>query len=98
MYRIVTREDLTPEIHLFEIEAPAVAAKAQAGQFVMVRMDDKGERIPLTIADWDRDKGTVTVVFMEVGKTTRKLATIKAGDSLANFVGPLGLPTHVHRY
>jgi len=97
MYRIVTREDLTPEIHLFEIDAPAVARKAQAGQFVVVRPDEKGERIPLTIADWNRQKGTVTVVFMEVGKTTRNMATLKAGESLANFAGPLGLPTHIEK-
>ena len=97
MYQIVTREDLTPEIHLFEIDAPDVAKKAQAGQFVIVRADETGERIPLTIADWDRDKGTVTVVFMEVGKTTRKLATLKAGESVANFAGPLGLPTHIEK-
>jgi ferredoxin--NADP+ reductase len=98
MYQIVTREDLTPEIHLFEIMAPDVAKKAQAGQFVVIRVDDKGERIPLTIADWNRQKGTVTVVFMEVGKTTRKMATVKAGESIANFAGPLGLPTHIDNY
>jgi len=98
MYRIVTREDLTPEIHLFEIAAPDVARKAQAGQFVVVRADETGERIPLTIADWNREKGTVTVVFMEVGKTTRKLATFKAGESIANFAGPLGLPTHIEKF
>jgi NAD(P)H-flavin reductase len=98
MYRIVTREDLTPEIHLFEIAAPDVARKAQAGQFVVVRADETGERIPLTIADWNREKGTVTVVFMEVGKTTRKFATFKAGESIANFAGPLGLPTHIEKF
>src|SRR4030043_1395691 len=98
MYKILHREDLTPEIHLFEIAAPEVARKAQAGQFVIIRGDEKGERIPLTIADWDRDKGTVTVVFMEVGKTTRKLATVKAGEYIANFAGPLGLPTHIENY
>ncbi|MBE0480547.1 MAG: sulfide/dihydroorotate dehydrogenase-like FAD/NAD-binding protein [Dehalococcoidia bacterium] len=98
MYRILVREDLTPEIHLFEIAAPEVASKAQAGQFIILRTDETGERIPLTIADWDRQKGTVTVVFMEVGKTTRELATLKAGDSLANFAGPLGLPTHIENY
>ena len=98
MYQIVTREDLTPEIHLFEVDAPEVAQKAKAGQFVVVRADETGERIPLTIADWNRDKGTVTVVFMEVGKTTRKLATLKAGESVANFAGPLGLPTHIEKF
>ena len=98
MYQILAREDLTPEIHLFEIAAPEVARKAQAGQFVVIRVDEKGERIPLTIADWDREKGTITVVFMEVGKTTRKLATLKAGESVASFTGPLGLPTHIERF
>ena len=71
MYRILRREDLTPLIHLFKIEAPAVARKAQPGQFVMIRIDEKGERIPVTVADWDRAEGSVTVVFMEVGTTTR---------------------------
>jgi len=97
VYEIVAREDLTPEIHLFEIAAPEVANKAQAGQFVVVRVDETGERIPLTIADWDREKGTVTVVVMEVGKTTRKLATVKAGQAIANLAGPLGLPTHIDK-
>jgi ferredoxin--NADP+ reductase len=97
MYQIVAKEDLTPQIHLLEIHAPDVAKKAQAGQFVVIRLDEKGERIPLTIADWNRQKRTVTVVFMEVGKTTRKLATVKAGDSIANFAGPLGLPTHIEK-
>ena len=98
MYQIVRREDLTPEIHLFEIAAPEVARKAKAGQFVVIRIDERGERIPLTIADWNLKKGTVTVVFMEVGKTTRKLATLKAGESIANFAGPLGVPTHIDNF
>ena len=98
MYQIVAKEDLTPQIHLLEIDAPDVAKKAQAGQFVVVRLDEKGERIPLTIADWNRQKRTVTVVFMEVGKSTQKLATVRAGDSIANFVGPLGLPTHIDKF
>ncbi|MDY6834907.1 MAG: sulfide/dihydroorotate dehydrogenase-like FAD/NAD-binding protein [Chloroflexota bacterium] len=98
MYRIMHKEDLTPNIHLFKMEAPSVAKKAQAGQFVVVMIDDKGERIPLTIADWDRDEGSVTVVFMEVGKTTQKMATLNAGDHLDAFIGPLGLPTHIDKY
>ncbi len=97
MYQIVAKEDVTPQIHLLEIHAPDVAKKAQAGQFVVIRLDEKGERIPLTIADWNRQKRTVTVVFMEVGKTTRKLANVKAGDSIANFVGPLGRPTRIEK-
>ena len=98
MYRITLREDLVPSIHLFKIEAPAVARKAQAGQFVVVRVDEKGERIPLTIADWNRDEGSITIVLMEVGATTRKLAQLEVGDSIANFVGPLGLPAHVEKF
>ena len=98
MYRILEREDLVPGIHLFEVEAPAVARKGQAGQFIVLRVDERGERIPLTIADWDREKGSVTIVFMEVGATTQKLAQLKAGDCIANFTGPLGLPTHIENY
>ncbi len=98
MYKILLRENLVPNIHLFKVEAPAVARKAQAGQFVMVRVDERGERIPLTIADWDRDEGSITIVFMEVGTTTRKLATVKAGDSIATFVGPLGKPSEIERF
>lgn len=98
MYRILLREDLVPNIHLFKIEAPAVAKKAQPGQFVIIRIDEKGERIPVTVADWDRAEGSVTVVFMEVGTTTRRLATLKSGDSVLDFVGPLGLPTHIDSY
>ncbi|MFH1662611.1 MAG: sulfide/dihydroorotate dehydrogenase-like FAD/NAD-binding protein, partial [Chloroflexota bacterium] len=89
MYKILLRQDLVPNIHLFKIAAPAVANKAQAGQFVVIRIDEKGERIPLTIADWDRKEGSVTIVFMEVGATTQRLAALKAGDSIANFIGPL---------
>jgi ferredoxin--NADP+ reductase len=92
------RQDLVPNIHLFKLDAPAIAKKAQPGQFVVVRIDEKGERIPLTIADWDRKEGSVTIVFMEVGATTHRLATLKAGDSIANFVGPLGVPTHIEKF
>ena len=98
MYKILKREDLVPNIHLFEVDAPAVARKAQAGQFVVLRVDERGERFPLTIADWDRDKGTITIVFMEVGTSTRKLAQLQAGDSILDFIGPLGLPTHIDKF
>lgn len=98
MYEIIGRETLVPNNYLFKVEAPAVAQKARAGQFIIIRIDEVGERIPLTIADWDREEGSVTVVFMEVGATTRKLAQLKAGDTIANFVGPLGLPTHIERF
>ena len=95
MYQILLKQDLVPNVHLFKIAAPAVAKKAQAGQFVVIRIDEKGERIPLTIADWDEKEGSVTIVFMEVGTTTQRLALLKTGDSVANFVGPLVLPTHI---
>lgn len=98
MYRILEREDLTPTIHLLKIEAPRVARKAQAGQFVILHHGEEGERIPLTIADWDRAEGTVTVVFMEVGTSTRKFAQFGAGDVVDDFVGPLGKPTEIENY
>jgi NAD(P)H-flavin reductase len=98
LFKIIHNEDLTPAVHLFEIEAPEIARKAQAGQFVIVMADEKGERIPLTVADWNIEKGTITIIFMEVGKTTCKLATLRAGDSIAHLVGPLGLPTHIEKF
>jgi ferredoxin/flavodoxin---NADP+ reductase len=98
VYKILAREDLTPVVHLFKIEAPEVAQKAQPGQFVVVRIDEKGERIPLTFADWDTQAGTVTIIFMEVGATTCRLARLNAGDSILNFVGPLGIPTHIEKF
>lgn len=98
MYKILLREDLVPNVHLYKIEAPAVAKKAQPGQFIVIRIDEKGERIPLTIADWDREEGSVTVIVMEVGTTTQRLAQLGTGDSIADFVGPLGLPTHIDNY
>jgi ferredoxin--NADP+ reductase len=98
LYQILERQDLAPKIHLFRVAAPKVASKAQAGQFVIMRIDDSGERIPLTIADWDRKEGSITVVFMEVGTSTHRLAQLKAGDAITDFVGPLGLPTHIERF
>ncbi len=97
MYRILMREDLAPKIHLLKVKAPDVARKAQAGQFVVIRIDEKGERIPLTLADWDEKEGSVTIIFMEVGATTYRLGLLEAGDSMANLVGPLGLPSHVEQ-
>ncbi|MBA7627374.1 Dihydroorotate dehydrogenase B (NAD(+)), electron transfer subunit [subsurface metagenome] len=98
MYKILLKQDLVPQIHLFKMEAPAVAKKARAGQFVVVRIDEKGERIPLTIADWDEKEGTVTIVFMEVGATTARLALLKEGDAIADFVGPLGVPAEIEKF
>ncbi len=98
MYKVLLKQDLVPNIHLFKVAAPAVAKKAQPGQFVVIRIDEIGERIPLTIADWDGKKGSVTIVFMEVGTTTHRLALLKAGDFIADFIGPLGLPTHIEKF
>jgi ferredoxin--NADP+ reductase len=98
LYEILEKIDLTPLVHLFKIKAPKVASKAQAGQFIILRHGETGERIPLTLADWNKDEGSVSVVFMEVGLTTRKLATLKAGDAITDFAGPLGLPTHIASY
>jgi ferredoxin--NADP+ reductase len=98
MFRIISRETLGTKIHLFKIEAPAIARKALAGQFVVIRIDERGERIPLTLADWDGKEGSVTVVLMEVGATTFRLALLKAGDFIADFVGPLGVPSHIDKF
>ncbi|HEY93137.1 MAG TPA: sulfide/dihydroorotate dehydrogenase-like FAD/NAD-binding protein [Dehalococcoidia bacterium] len=98
MYKILLKQDLVPNIHLFKVAAPNVAKKAQPGQFVVIRIDEKGERIPLTIADWDEEEGSVTIVFMEVGTTTHRLALLEDGDFIANLVGPLGLPTHIDKF
>jgi NAD(P)H-flavin reductase len=95
MPRVVRRERLVPNIHLLEVEAPEIARKCRPGQFVMVMPDARGERIPLTIADWDRERGTVVSVFMAVGTTTRKLALLEAGDTVPIFAGPLGLPSEI---
>ena len=98
MYKILEKKKLVPNIHLFKVAAPAIAKKTQAGQFVVVRIDEKGERIPLTIADWDEKEGSITVVFMEVGTTTGKLALLEIGDSITDLIGPLGLPSHIEKF
>ena len=98
MYEILAREDLNPSIHLIKLKSPEIAKKAQAGQFVIIRAEERGERIPLTIADWDKDEGSITVVFMEVGATTKKLTLLHAGDSLLDVVGPLGCPSEVEKF
>jgi len=95
MNKIVRRESLNPTVTLLEIEAPFVAAKAEPGQFIILRVDAEGERIPLTIADYDRKKGTVTIIFQIVGATTEKLNHKMEGDYIQDFVGPLGKPTEV---
>ena len=92
-YKIVKKADLNSQIYLMEIEAPLVARKAAPGQFVILRMDEKGERVPFTIADFDKEKGTVTVIIQAVGKTTRDLSKLNEGDTILDFAGPLGMPT-----
>lgn len=90
MYKIVNARELTKNIYLMDVEAPRVARHCEPGQFVIVRMDEDGERIPLTICDYDREKGTVTIVFQSVGAATKMMAHLQAGDSFHDFVGPLG--------
>lgn len=90
MYRIVEAKELVPNIYMMVVEAPRVAAKCNPGQFLIVRTDEKGERIPLTICDYDRAKGTVTIVFQTIGASTTQMANLKTGDSFHDVVGPLG--------
>jgi ferredoxin--NADP+ reductase len=98
MYRITAARLLAPDVKLFEIEAPLIARKRQAGQFVILRVHERGERIPLTIADSDLAKGTVTVIVQGVGKTTKLLNTLGAGDAVEDIVGPLGKPSEIERF
>ncbi len=93
MYKIVKAEQLADKIYLMDVEAPRVARACEPGEFVIVKMDEAGERIPLTICDYDRETGIVTIVFQVVGASTQKMASLKAGDSFRDFVGPLGRPS-----
>ena len=95
MYKIVKKQPLNPTVTRMEIEAPLIAKKAKPGQFIILRVDENGERIPLTVAGYDREKGTVTIIFQIVGATTEKLNHLNEGEGLHDFVGPLGVPTHV---
>ncbi len=95
MYKIVKKQPLNPTVTRMEIEAPLIAKKAKPGQFIILRVDESGERIPLTVAGYDREKGTVTIIFQIVGATTEKLNHLNEGECLHDFVGPLGVPTHV---
>ena len=95
MFKIVTKRVLNEAVVLMEIEAPFIAKKAQPGQFIIFRVDEHGERVPLTIADYDREKGTVTISFQIVGRSTEKLSALNEGDTILDFVGPLGVPTHI---
>ena len=92
-YKIVRKEMLNPTVFLMEVEAPLIARKAQPGQFIILRIDEYGERVPFTIESYDREKGTITIVVQIVGKTTQDLAKIEAGEYLSDFAGPLGQPT-----
>ncbi|NYZ76934.1 sulfide/dihydroorotate dehydrogenase-like FAD/NAD-binding protein [Candidatus Micrarchaeota archaeon] len=98
MYKIIRNEKVAKDTQLLEIEAPAVAKKIMPGNFVMLRIREGGERIPLSVADFDRDKGRVTIVFKPVGKTTGELSRMKAGESIMNFVGPLGNHTEIEKF
>jgi ferredoxin--NADP+ reductase len=97
-YRIIERRMIVPNMHLFTVLAPAVAESVKPGNFVIVRPDEAGERIPLSVADWDRDAGTVTSVFMQVGGSTAKLARLKPGGSIPTFAGPLGQDTEIGHF
>ena len=95
MYKIVSKRELNPSVTMMEIEAPFVAKKAKAGQFIIFRIDEQGERVPLTIAGYDREKGTVSIIFQKVGFATIALGKLNEGDYIQDFVGPLGKPTDV---
>lgn len=94
MFKIVKKKRLNPTVTLMEVAAPAVARKAEPGQFIILRVDEEGERIPLTVADFDRENGTVTIIYQIVGATTKKLDALEEGESIHDFVGPLGVPSH----
>jgi ferredoxin--NADP+ reductase len=100
MFEIMKKESLNPQTKRMQVYAPHIAAKARPGQFIIFRVDEKGERIPLTVADTDRQAGTVTIIFQEVGKSTKELGELEVGDRILDFVGPLGKPSHlegIHR-
>lgn len=94
MFEIVKRKQLNDAVVLMEVKAPFIARKAQAGQFIIFRVDEQGERVPLTIADYDREAGTVTIIFQTVGNSTKELAQLGEGDYIQDFVGPLGVASH----
>ena len=98
MFKIVTKKRLNEAVTLLEVDAPLIAKKAQAGQFIVFRVDEFGERIPLTIADQDRERGTVTIIFQSVGRSTKLLASLEPGDAILDFVGPLGKASPIGEY
>lgn len=98
MNEIIELKKLAPEINLLKLDVPLITQKAKAGQFVVLRINEEGERIPMSITDLDPETGTLTIIFQEVGKSTAHLATFKKGDRLADVVGPLGVPTHMEKF
>jgi len=97
-YPIIEKEQLAQSIYSLRISAPAIARKAKAGQFIVLRVDEYGERVPLTLADWEADNGTITLVYMETGGSTTMLSSIRSGNSILDIVGPLGMPSHIENY
>ena len=97
MYKIVKKERLNDVVELMEVHAPMVARKCEPGQFIILRVGEDGERIPLTIADYDREAETITIIYQIVGFSTRQLAKLNEGDEITDFVGPLGVPTDLHK-
>jgi len=98
MFKIIRKQVLNSTVVRLDVEAPLIARKAKPGQFIMLRIDEEGERVPLTIADYDREQGTVAIIFQLVGKTTQALAEMNEGDSILDFVGPLGTASHLEGY
>jgi len=98
MFKILKKEELSPNVFSMDIDAPRVAKKAQAGQFIVLRVDEKGERIPLTIANFNRETGVVNIVFQVIGASTMALAAVEPGDSIIDFVGPLGQPSEIKKF
>ena len=98
MYRIVERRMIVPNLHELTVEAPEVTPSVQPGNFVIVRPDELGERMPLSVADWDREANTVTSIFMQVGASTAKLARLKPGDGIPTYAGPLGNETEIGNF
>ncbi len=97
-FKILKKHELVPTIFLMELSAPRIAKKAQPGQFIILRIDENGERIPLTVADFNKDEGTITMIFQVVGKTTMQLSSLKEGDEILDFIGPLGNPAHIENF
>src|SRR3989304_9382259 len=98
MFEIIEKKELAPKIKSIDICAAAVSEKAHAGQFVILRTDKKGERIPLTLVDWNKQKGTIRLIFLEVGVSTEKLGSLKVGDTISDVCGPLGNPSEIKKY